>query len=55
MLIQMPVLMAFYQLLSGAIELRKAPFLLWITDLSRPDPLYVTPVSWAHPCWFSSG
>jgi YidC/Oxa1 family membrane protein insertase len=44
MLVQMPVLIGFYRLLSSAIELRHAPFLLWITDLSKPDPLYITPV-----------
>jgi YidC/Oxa1 family membrane protein insertase len=44
MLIQMPVLFAFYQVLSNAIELRQAPFALWITDLSRPDPFWVTPL-----------
>jgi YidC/Oxa1 family membrane protein insertase len=44
MLLQMPVLFAFYSLLSNAIELRKAPFVLWLQDLSRPDPLFVTPL-----------
>ena len=44
MLLQMPVLFAFYGLLGNAIELRKAPFLLWIQDLSRPDPLHITPL-----------
>jgi YidC/Oxa1 family membrane protein insertase len=44
MLLTMPVLFAFYQLLSVAIELRGAPFAGWITDLSSHDPLYVTPV-----------
>jgi YidC/Oxa1 family membrane protein insertase len=44
MLLTMPILFAFYNLLSQAIELRGAPFALWITDLSLKDPLYVTPV-----------
>lgn len=44
MLLTMPVLFAFYSLLSQAIELRGAPFALWITDLSVHDPWYVTPV-----------
>ena len=44
MLLQMPVLFAFYTLLSNAIELRGAPFALWLQDLSRPDPIWVTPV-----------
>ncbi|MBA2356408.1 MAG: membrane protein insertase YidC, partial [Acidobacteria bacterium] len=44
MLLTMPVLFAFYSLLSVAIELRGAPFMLWIQDLSQHDPLYITPV-----------
>ncbi|MCX6545151.1 MAG: membrane protein insertase YidC [Acidobacteria bacterium] len=44
MLLTMPILFAFYNLLSQAIELRGAPFALWITDLSLQDPLFVTPV-----------
>ncbi len=44
MLLTMPVLFAFYALLSEAVQLRGAHFGLWITDLSRQDPLYVTPV-----------
>ena len=44
MLLTMPVLFAFYSMLSAAIELRGAPFVGWITDLSRHDPWYVTPV-----------
>jgi YidC/Oxa1 family membrane protein insertase len=44
MLLTFPVLIAFYSLLSVAIELRGAPFLGWIHDLSLPDPLYITPI-----------
>lgn len=44
MLLTMPILFAFYNLLSQAIELRGAPFTLWIQDLSLQDPLYITPV-----------
>ena len=44
MLMTMPVLIAFYALLTVAIELRGAPFFGWIHDLSLPDPLYITPV-----------
>ena len=44
MLLTMPVLFAFYSLLSQAIELRGAPFGFWIQDLSRLDPYYVTPL-----------
>jgi YidC/Oxa1 family membrane protein insertase len=44
MLLTLPVLFAFYSLLSQAIELRGASFGLWITDLSERDPYYVTPI-----------
>jgi len=44
MVLTMPVLFAFYSLLSVAVELRGAPFMGWITDLSVHDPLYITPV-----------
>src|SRR3954470_4935604 len=44
MLLTMPFIFAFYALLSTAIELRGAPFVLWIHDLSAHDPYFVTPV-----------
>ena len=44
MLLTMPVLFAFYALLSVAIELRGAPWFGWIHDLSVHDPLYITPL-----------
>jgi YidC/Oxa1 family membrane protein insertase len=44
MLLTFPVLFAFYNLLSEAIELRGAPFIWWIHDLAAPDPYYVTPI-----------
>jgi YidC/Oxa1 family membrane protein insertase len=44
MLLTFPVLFAFYAMLSQAIELRGAPFVGWITDLSVRDPWYVTPL-----------
>jgi len=44
MLLTMPVLFAFYALLSVAIELRGAPWFGWIQDLSVHDPLYITPL-----------
>jgi YidC/Oxa1 family membrane protein insertase len=43
-LLQIPILYGFYKVLTIAIELRKAPFVLWIRDLSQKDPYYVTPV-----------
>ncbi|HEX6901752.1 MAG TPA: membrane protein insertase YidC [Thermoanaerobaculia bacterium] len=44
LLLQMPILFAFYSLLSSAVELRKAPWALWIHDLSMHDPYYVLPI-----------
>jgi YidC/Oxa1 family membrane protein insertase len=44
LLAQMPILYAFYTILTIAIELRQAPFVLWVRDLSIKDPYYVTPI-----------
>ncbi len=44
MLLQIPVFIALYHVLFFSIELRGAPFIGWITDLSEADPYYVTPV-----------
>jgi YidC/Oxa1 family membrane protein insertase len=43
-LLTFPLIFAFYALLSTAIELRGAPFMGWIHDLSAHDPWYVTPI-----------
>jgi YidC/Oxa1 family membrane protein insertase len=51
LLVQLPLLWALYQLFLRAIELRHAPFMLWITDLSAKDPLYVTPVLMTATMW----
>lgn len=44
LLIQMPIFFALYQVLVNTIELRQAPFILWIADLSVKDPFYVLPI-----------
>jgi YidC/Oxa1 family membrane protein insertase len=44
MLLTMPVLFAFYAMLSASIELRGAPFFGWLHDLSLKDPTYITPI-----------
>ena len=44
LVLQLPILWGFYNLLSHAIELRGAPFMLWIHDLSDKDPTYVLPI-----------
>jgi len=43
-LIQIPVFIALYYVLLGSVELREAPFIFWITDLSAKDPYYVLPI-----------
>ncbi len=43
-LLQIPVFIALYNVLLLSIELRHAPFALWIRDLSAKDPYYVTPI-----------
>ncbi|MBI4825838.1 MAG: membrane protein insertase YidC [Nitrospirae bacterium] len=44
MLLQIPVFIALYNVLLQTIELRGAPFTLWITDLSLKDPFYILPI-----------
>jgi YidC/Oxa1 family membrane protein insertase len=44
MVVQIPVFFALYKSLMFSIELRHAPFFLWVTDLADKDPYYVTPV-----------
>ncbi len=43
-LIQIPVFIALYWVLLESVEMRQAPFVLWIRDLSLPDPYYVLPL-----------
>ena len=43
MLVQMPVFFAFYRILPNSIELRHAPFVLWVNDLSAPERLFSFP------------
>ncbi len=42
--VQIPVFIALYWALLGAVEMRDAPWILWIKDLSSQDPFYVLPV-----------
>jgi len=42
--VQIPVFIALYWALLGSVEMRQAPFALWITDLSTPDPWYILPI-----------
>ena len=44
MVVQIPIFFALYWALMGSIELRHAPFILWIKDLSYQDPIYISPI-----------
>jgi YidC/Oxa1 family membrane protein insertase len=43
MIVQIPVFISFYRVLLESVEMRQAPFLLWINDLSSRDPYFVLP------------
>jgi len=43
-LVQIPVFIALYWVLLASVEMRNAPWLGWVTDLSAPDPYYILPV-----------
>jgi len=44
MVVQIPVFISFYWVLLESVEMRQAPFLLWINDLSARDPYFVLPL-----------
>ncbi len=44
LILQMPILLALYWVFLESVELRHAPFGLWITDLSAQDPYYILPI-----------
>ncbi|MBA6342793.1 membrane protein insertase YidC [Colwellia sp. MB02u-10] len=44
LIIQMPIFLALYWVFLESVELRHAPFMLWIQDLSAQDPFYILPV-----------
>ena len=46
-LIQMPVFLSLYWVLQASVEMRGAPWVGWITDLTSPDPWYILPVIYA--------
>jgi len=43
-MIQIPVFIALYWVLLSSVEMRNAPWVLWIHDLSSPDPFYILPI-----------
>ncbi|TNY03105.1 membrane protein insertase YidC, partial [Escherichia coli] len=42
--LQMPIFMALYWVLLSTVEMRQAPWMLWITDLSVRDPYFILPL-----------
>lgn len=52
MIIQIPVFIALYWALLESVELRQAPFMLWIKDLSIRDPYFILPVIMAATMYF---
>jgi YidC/Oxa1 family membrane protein insertase len=44
MVVQIPVFISFYRVLLESVEMRQAPFLMWINDLSSRDPYFVLPL-----------
>jgi YidC/Oxa1 family membrane protein insertase len=50
-LVQIPVFIALFWMLLGSIELRHAPFMFWIQDLSTRDPLFVLPLLMGLSMW----
>ncbi len=53
LLLQMPVFIALYWVLLESVELRQAPFVLWIHDLSALDPYFVLPILYGIVTYFS--
>jgi YidC/Oxa1 family membrane protein insertase len=43
----MPIFLALYWVLQASVEMRGAPWMGWITDLTAPDPLFILPVIYA--------
>ncbi|MCI0617456.1 membrane protein insertase YidC [bacterium] len=50
-LVQIPVFISLYWVLMETVELRQAPFLLWVNDLSIQDPYYVLPLLMGFTMW----
>ncbi len=51
LLVQFPVFIALYWVLLQSVELRQAPFMLWIQDMTSPDPYWVLPVLFGISMW----
>lgn len=54
MLVQMPIFIGLYWMIFLSVELRQAPWLGWVTDLSRPDPWFILPLMMTATMWFQT-
>ena len=54
MLLQIPVFIGLYWAIFSSVELRQAPWILWVHDLSRPDPWFILPFLMAATMWFQT-
>ncbi|MCC7257630.1 MAG: membrane protein insertase YidC [Gammaproteobacteria bacterium] len=54
MLVQIPFFIAYYWVLLESVEMRQAPFALWITDLSTRDPYFILPLLMAGAMFLQS-
>jgi YidC/Oxa1 family membrane protein insertase len=52
--VQIPVFIALYWVLLASVELRHAPFMLWIDDLAAPDPWFILPILMAVTMWIQT-
>jgi len=52
MLLQIPIFFAIYRVLLNAVELQGAEWILWITDLSIKDPIFVLPILMGASMWY---
>jgi YidC/Oxa1 family membrane protein insertase len=53
-LVQIPVFIALYWVLLASVELRHAPFMLWIDDLAAADPWFILPILMAATMWIQT-
>lgn len=54
MLLQMPIFIGLYWMIFLSVELRQAPWILWVHDLSRSDPFYILPALMMATMWFQT-
>lgn len=54
MLLQIPVFIGLYWAIFSSVELRQAPWIGWVQDLSRPDPWFILPILMTATMWFQT-